>query len=465
MRINRILWRHGLKPLDVGCAIVALGLTLSVAGCSADVSRFDFPSFSLNGDTEATGALPPEAPQRQTSVYNQRDDDTISGSGYRPPSVTQSQKSVRTSALQEPTPPSYDTRSATSYRPSAAAAASSSNTDNYGKKRPSIGGEITVVRGDTLYGLARRHATTVSDLMQVNNLSSTTLRLGQKLVLPGSAKPDSRRPTRTAALVPRSSPVNKDWSGQYTVVPGDSLYRIARQFGVKSSELQSNNAITDPRRIRPGVVLRVPGSASDARSAAGRVGVGPSTVKSIATKSTPSLPKTPRVIQSTTQPTTVINAKKTRVAALDQGKAGIPTVPVTKTVTPPADTTAKLRWPVTGKVIDGFGRRRDGTHNDGVNVAVPLGTPVVAADEGVVAYAGSELKGYGNLILVRHDNGWVTAYAHNQEIMVKRGDKVKRGQPIAKAGRTGQVDQPQVHFELRKGSKPVDPMPYLSARS
>ncbi len=121
----------------------------------------------------------------------------------------------------------------------------------------------------------------------------------------------------------------------------------------------------------------------------------------------------------------------------------------------------KLRWPTTGKIIAGFGGRPDGTHNDGINLQVPLGTEVHAAESGVVAYAGSELKGYGNLVLLRHDNGWVTAYAHNDELLVKRGDKIKRGEVIAKAGKTGSVDQPQVHFELRQGSRPVDPMPYL----
>jgi murein DD-endopeptidase MepM/ murein hydrolase activator NlpD len=116
---------------------------------------------------------------------------------------------------------------------------------------------------------------------------------------------------------------------------------------------------------------------------------------------------------------------------------------------------------VAGKVISGFGPRPDGTHNDGVNFAAPMGTDVHAAENGVVAYAGDELKGYGNLVLVRHDNGWVTAYAHADEILVKRGDRIKRGQVIAKAGRTGQVDQPQVHFELRQGQKPVDPTPFM----
>jgi murein DD-endopeptidase MepM/ murein hydrolase activator NlpD len=130
---------------------------------------------------------------------------------------------------------------------------------------------------------------------------------------------------------------------------------------------------------------------------------------------------------------------------------------------PPAETAAavKFRWPVRGRIIAPFGKRPDGTHNDGVNLAVPLGTEVHAAENGRVAYAGDELKAYGNLIQIRHDNGWVSAYAHADQILVKRDEVVKRGQVIARAGRTGTVDQPQLHFELRQGSKPVDPLPHL----
>ena len=121
-----------------------------------------------------------------------------------------------------------------------------------------------------------------------------------------------------------------------------------------------------------------------------------------------------------------------------------------------------FRWPVRGRVIAGFGPKPTGQQNDGINLAVPEGTPVKAAEDGVVAYAGNELKGYGNLVLVRHANGYVTAYAHASELMVKRGDSVKRGQMIAKSGQTGNVTSPQLHFEIRKGATPVDPMQYLA---
>jgi murein DD-endopeptidase MepM/ murein hydrolase activator NlpD len=118
----------------------------------------------------------------------------------------------------------------------------------------------------------------------------------------------------------------------------------------------------------------------------------------------------------------------------------------------------EFRWPAHGRVIQGF--KAGG--NDGINIAVPEGTPVKAAEAGVVAYAGNELKGYGNLVLIRHPNGFVSAYANNSDIEVKRGDTIKRGQTIAKSGQSGNVASPQLHFELRKGSTPVDPAQYLA---
>jgi murein DD-endopeptidase MepM/ murein hydrolase activator NlpD len=128
----------------------------------------------------------------------------------------------------------------------------------------------------------------------------------------------------------------------------------------------------------------------------------------------------------------------------------------------PAGSLPGFRWPVRGRVIGAFCPKPNGVQNDGINLAVPEGTPVKAADDGVVAYAGNELKGYGNLVLVRHSNGYVSAYANASELLVKRGDTVKRGQTIARAGQTGNVSSPQLHFEIRKGSTPVDPSKYLA---
>jgi len=118
-------------------------------------------------------------------------------------------------------------------------------------------------------------------------------------------------------------------------------------------------------------------------------------------------------------------------------------------------------WPVRGKIVTAFGAKMNGKANDGINLAVPEGTPIKVAEDGVVAYAGDELKGYGNLILVRHANGYVTAYAHASELLVSRGNTVKRGQVIAKSGQSGEVGSPQLHFEVRKGLSAIDPLEVL----
>src|SRR5207244_4973649 len=122
-----------------------------------------------------------------------------------------------------------------------------------------------------------------------------------------------------------------------------------------------------------------------------------------------------------------------------------------------SDGAGAFLWPVRGHVLATYGSRSDGTHNDGINIAAPRGAAVQAADAGVVAYTGNELRGYGNLVLVKHASGWISAYAHSDSILVKRGDPVSRGQAIAKVGTTGGVSEPQLHFELRRGKQPVDP--------
>ena len=405
---------------------------------------------------------------------------------------------------------------------------------------------IEVQPGDTLYGLSRRHQVSLSELTSLNGLNNPNLKPGQKLYLPAAGASSDRSTFAAARAVEEATPStaphypaaadagarnNASHNGTYTVRPGDSLYGIARSNNVKYAELQQVNGISDPTRVKPGTVLKIPGgSAPEAppvQEAPARVAAytpePPPAAAEVAAVEEPSsrphraeaaaaprepsatgevppiIPSPPaRYGEATTMQPTVINGEK-RVAALSENKMtdaspDVPDVPAVQPAAAPppappvekpavaekpvqaeekvavavpaavansAGNTGKLRWPVSGKIIAGFGGRPDGTHNDGINLQVPLGTEVHAAESGVVAYAGSELKGYGNLVLLRHDNGWVTAYAYNDELLVKRGDKIKRGQVIAKAGKTGAVDQPQVHFELRQGSKPVDPMPYL----
>ena len=116
-----------------------------------------------------------------------------------------------------------------------------------------------------------------------------------------------------------------------------------------------------------------------------------------------------------------------------------------------------------GKLLSTFGPKPGGLHNDGINIAVKIGANIRAAENGVVAYSGNELRGFGNLLLLRHSGGWVTAYAHNDRLLVKRGDRVNRSQVIAKAGSSGSVKTPQLHFEIRKGATAVNPQRHLMA--
>jgi murein DD-endopeptidase MepM/ murein hydrolase activator NlpD len=225
------------------------------------------------------------------------------------------------------------------------------------------------------------------------------------------------------------------------VAPGETLMALSRKYHKPLSEIAKANNIEPHTMVKVGDRIVIPGPAPQA-----------------AAKPSAPLAQAP------------ISAPK--VAAVPAAPAATPSAAM---VTPAkhepeplkakADVTAAMpsfRWPVNGRVITAFGPKPSGQQNDGINVSVPEGTPIKAAEDGVVAYAGNELKTYGNLVLVRHSNGYVTAYAHASEIMVKRDDPVKRGQIIAKAGQTGSVAAPQLHFEIRKGSTPVDPAPFLA---
>lgn len=464
----------GLKTPQCAAIVVAA----MAAGCSADVTRFDSASFNLNDPPEAAAAVPQE-PVRGHSDYA----NPVANSTPRGP-YGAGAGSVDVAALPEPTQPEPVARpytdaswkrtptapaqAAPSYAQNGASNSIASNTS-----APSASGQTVEVQpGDTLYGLSKRHGVALSALMSANGLSSPNLKPGQKLIVPSADAPihsARRAPHTTPSAAPPSPEVASRYGSTYTVQPGDSLYKIARANKVNFAELQQVNGITDVRKVRPGTVLKIPGASSVAAPAASTPTLPPAAVAEAAPSASP------RMADATTTQPTVINAGK-QVAALNESAsdASSAQAPAAEPA-PKADKVAnaapqsqaqagdssKLRWPVSGRVISGFGGRPDGTHNDGINMSVPLGTDVHAAEAGVVAYSGSELKGYGNLVLIRHDNGWVTAYAHNDELLVKRGDKVRRGQVIGKAGKTGTVDQPQVHFELRQGSKPVDPTPFM----
>ena len=206
----------------------------------------------------------------------------------------------------------------------------------------------------------------------------------------------------------------------HIVDKGETVYSISRRYGVDMSTLVRQNNIYYPYAIVPGQVLVIPGS----------------------------------VVQSAGKTA----AKKKYAAASKKSKPS-------KTIrlpTPPSREAGRFAWPLKGKITAEFGSAGAGRHNDGINIKAEKGTPVKAAENGVVAYAGNELKGFGNLLLLKHADGWVTAYAHNSKLLVKRGQTVNRGDVIAHVGKTGSATEPQLHFEIRKGTKAVNPRNYLS---
>jgi murein DD-endopeptidase MepM/ murein hydrolase activator NlpD len=465
--------------------MMALAIAAAAGGCSADVSRFDFPaSLSLNDSPGATGAISTPADAGPADRSNLIGEESGNGQAYFPPQKPRNDN-VSMSTLPDATPnePAPSRYAAAEPAPSSTAApawpvdqspsqsapptaalpyGTMANQPAYQAPASDRGEMIEVRPGDTLYGLSKRHKVSLTELMAVNDLKGPALKPGQKLYLPSSnGTAGSRAPSAELAGRPAepSIPVAEapaNWTGSYVIRQGDSVYAVARRFNVKPAELQRYNGITDVRKVKPGTVLKMPASAGAQVAANGAT-------QTDAPPPAGTEPAAPRVVVTPPQ-NSAPPSQPTILNAPGNDNPGASTLQVAVN-TPTSGTAAadpsKLRWPVQGKVISGFGQRPDGTHNDGVNLAVPMGTEVHAAESGVVAYAGNELKGYGNLILLRHDNGWVTAYAHSEDLLVKRGDKVKRGQVIAKAGKTGQVDQPQVHFELRQGQRPVDPTPFM----
>ena len=258
--------------------------------------------------------------------------------------------------------------------------------------------------------------------------------------------------TRPAAA---SAPSN----GVHVVAPGETLTSIARSYGKTRPEIAKANKLDPYGQVRVGQRLTIPGVRQTRTAAPAQPTTRPANQPGVATQQL--APPAAAPAQQRMAAAQGIATARLATPATESPEPAPAAAPVST-----AETTGAVpgfRWPVRGRVIAGFGTKVNGATNDGINVAVPEGTSVKAAEDGVVAYSGNELKGYGNLVLVRHSNGFVTAYAHASEVMVKRGDQVKRGQIIAKAGQSGNASSPQLHFEIRKGSQPVDPAQYLAS--
>ncbi len=272
--------------------------------------------------------------------------------------------------------------------------------------------------------------------------------------------PPLRRPVVAAAPSQQATPTSLG-RASYRVQAGDTVYGVARRFAVPVRGVIDANALRPPYGLRIGQLLQVPNprrhrvqAGDTVYGVARRYGIDPSQIVSL---NRIAAPYAIAPGQSLALPAIATSNTAARVqpaaAPATRSLAAIPA--------PPPRASGKFLWPVRGRTIAGYGRKKSGLHNDGINIAAPRGAPVHAAENGVVAYAGNELRGFGNLILVKHAGGWVTAYAHNQDFLVKRGQTVRRGQPIARIGSTGNVATPQLHFEIRKGSRSVDPTRFL----
>lgn len=316
------------------------------------------------------------------------------------------------------------------------------------------GTAITVSAGDTLYSLSRSHGVSVAAIAAANGLTQTSqLTIGQRLTIPapGSTAALGNGPAPLGVITetngtPAPQTAAAPTNGIHVVQSGETMYSIATRYGLSPSALATANNMPSPQLVRVGQELRIPGTAATTTTAA--VNPAPQPVA-----------ETP-VAQPEPQPT-----PEPEAAAPVQEPAQVAALPTNDIVAdPPATNGTAFRWPVNGnsRVISDFGPKPGGERNDGINISVPTGTEVHAAESGTVIYAGNGIAGYGNLVLIEHADNWVTAYAHASEILVQRDQSVQRGQVIARSGSSGSVSAPQLHFELRRGTVPVNPLDYLT---
>ncbi len=270
----------------------------------------------------------------------------------------------------------------------------------------SSAGVATVLKDDTVWLIAQRYNLPMRDIIYLNKLRSPfVIHEGQRLQLP---------PPR-----------------EYTVRSGDTLYEISRMFQTDMNSVARLNRMKSPYTIIAGQVLRMPSpSLGNAQYAA--------------------------VLKPPSKPFPSSSLSGVRPSAKPAPSAYNKSINL-----PNRSEKSKFFLPVEGNILSGYGPKAGGLHNDGINIAAPRGTSVRAAENGVVAYVGADIEGFGNLILVRHADRYMTAYAHLSDTIVKRGDVVERAQIIGKVGATGNVDQPQLHFEIRRGTKALDPKSYL----
>jgi murein DD-endopeptidase MepM/ murein hydrolase activator NlpD len=429
-------------PHVAALALIAFG----VAGCSGDMStRFSQSSFSnpFGYQGDATGSVPAQPTQpveRRELPQYARPQSTYQSSAL-PPAVSAPQSYRSTSAgvsgggrgLASYTPPPARPKLETtgSVPPRSVAATHPKATT------------IIVGTSDTLEVLAQRYHVTPAAILAANGYKGPrVLSPGQQLIIP----PPTAATPPPIATAPVSKPVAVVAPNIHVVNAGDTLAGVARRNHISVAELAKANNLERSAKLKLGTRLTVPVKTAAA---------APAPTAAVAAQPMATLPTPGTRMAAAGQPQSARLAQANPTPEENEAEAPVKASEATGAL-------PTFRWPVRGKVIAGYGAKTNGKSNDGINLAVPEGTPVKAAEDGVVAYSGNELKGYGNLILIRHSNGYVTAYAHASELLVKRGDTIKRGQVIAKSGQSGEVGSPQLHFEIRKGSTPVDPLQFLN---
>jgi murein DD-endopeptidase MepM/ murein hydrolase activator NlpD len=428
-RVVELLCSRRVPPVAV-LALISIGF----AGCSADTAtRFVQNPFA--SQPEATASV--QAPERPQ--YSRPQSQNL------PPAIAAPQSYPSGSGI------SGGGRGLASYAPPARPIETTGAVPrSIAARSPAQGTTTTtttiiVGTSDTLEILARRYNVTPAAILQANGYKGPrALSPGQQLIIP--------HPNAAVAAPAQAAPATKPVSSAsaapsiHVVNRGDTLLGISRRYHVSVAQLARANGIEPTARLHLGMKLTVPASAAAAMPAAQSAAAAqPATTAPPGTKMA-ALAGDPQQ-----------KARLAQAAPIEDTPAETPVKAAEATGALPT-----FRWPVRGKVITSYGAKTNGKVNDGINLAVPEGTPVKAAEDGVVAYSGNELKGYGNLVLIRHSNGYVTAYAHASELLVKRGDTIKRGQVIAKSGQSGEVGSPQLHFEIRKGSSPVDPLQFLN---
>ena len=294
-------------------------------------------------------------------------------------------------------------------------------------------GPTTVSSGEGVSQVAARTHVPLGALLAANGLgSSARLLPGQQLVLPGGRV--------------------------HSVRPGETGIAIARAYGVDWPRVIAANRLVPPYTLEIGDRLLLPSRIEVAsmsvedRATAFRIDID-----DLITGAEPAAPARGRA------PTA--RAAATRFVA-EGGRSGPAPASETASAMPPlAAPMPHFSWPLEGRVLSSFGAKPGGRFNDGVNLKTSAGTAVRAAADGIVAYAGDAVTGFGNLVLIKHADGWVSAYGHNEAVLVARGDRVRQGDVIARAGATGAVDEPQLHFELRRGRAAIDPVKVLPPRT